>query len=135
MSLLNTKPRYFPTAVATQSGWANPVTGELLVSIGNLKHKLELEDVQKLIYKIPTSLVVVPESVVVEVVIPAIVVIKEPKKEIVMNESVPEVKTRKPYAPRKPKVIGEVTESNVPAGQQLIGEVVEYKLDTPIIGE
>jgi hypothetical protein len=40
-----------------------------------------------------------------------------------------EVKVRKQYAPRKPKVIGEVTESQVPDNMQLLGEVVEYDLD------
>jgi hypothetical protein len=103
MSLLNTKPRYCPNAVATQSGWTDPVTGELLVSVGNLKNKLALEQ---------------PKLVIEE--------------KIIMQ---PEVKTRKPYAPRKPKVIGEVTESKLPAGTQLLGEVVEYDLEKPVIGE
>lgn len=125
MSLLNTKPRYFPTAIATKSGWANPITGELLVSIGNLKAKLELEE---------SSAV----QVAVQEIVQVIDVVTEKPIEItkgnIMIET-PETKTRKQYAPRKPKVIGEVTESNIPAKQQLIGEVVEYKLDTPVIGE
>jgi hypothetical protein len=133
MSLFNTKPRYFPTAIATESGWINPITKEVLVSVGGLKSKLEAE--AKLIK--PTVIEAVPESIV-DVLIP---VIEEPevvepiKEEIVMNEEIVDVKTRKPYAPRKPKVIGEVTNSDVPAGTQLIAEVVEYDLDTSIVGE
>lgn len=43
MSLLKTKPSYAPDCVATESGWTNPVTGEVLVAIGNLKAKLKAE--------------------------------------------------------------------------------------------
>lgn len=115
MSLLKTKPHYFPTAIATESGWINPVTKELLVSVGGLKSKLALE----------------LGEVVVEPVVAKIVI--ETEKEIVM-EVEKEVKPRKEYT-KKPKVIGEVTEAKVPTGQQLIGEVVEYKLDQTVIGE
>jgi hypothetical protein len=44
MSLLKTKPNYAPNCVATERGWTNPVTGEVLVAIGMLKTKLELEN-------------------------------------------------------------------------------------------
>lgn len=44
MSLLKTKPSYAPNCVATERGWTNPVTGEVLVAIGMLKTKLELEN-------------------------------------------------------------------------------------------
>lgn len=114
MSLLNTKPRWCVGAIPTISGWADPKTGEILVSIGNLKARLEAEQPKV-------------EPIVIE-----------QKEEIKMNEEVtetPQPKQRKQYAPRKPKVIGEVTENKVPDGQQLIGEVVEYDLDKTVIGE
>lgn len=44
MSLLKTKPSYAPNCVATERGWTNPVTGEVLVAIGMLKTKLEAEN-------------------------------------------------------------------------------------------
>lgn len=130
MSLLKTKPHYFPTAIATESGWINPVTKELLVSVGGLKSKLALEEAM-----IP----VIAPVPVVEAKIAEVATIPEPiietKEPIVMNETTPEVKTRKPYAPRKPKVIGEATENKLNENQQLIGEVVEYNLDNKVIGE
>ena len=43
MSLLKTKPRWCPTAIATNQGWVNPVSKELLVAIGNLKAMLDAE--------------------------------------------------------------------------------------------
>jgi hypothetical protein len=109
MSLMNTRPRYCPTAVATESGWMNPVTKELLVSVGGLKSKLAIEEAAKVV------------AIKVADVI-------QPIEEIKMENPV-EVKVRKQYAPRKPKVIGEVTESQVPDNMQLLGEVVEYDLD------
>lgn len=119
MSILNTKPRWFPAAIPTISGWANPVTGEILVSVGNLIERIKAETP--------------PEEI--KVAVPTVI---EQPKEIIMNEQVPEVtqpKQRKPYAPRKPKVIGEVTENKIPQGAQLLGEVVEYDLDKEVIGE
>lgn len=35
--LLKTKPSWFPTAIATDRGWENPKTGEVLIAIGRLK--------------------------------------------------------------------------------------------------
>lgn len=43
MSLLATKPSWFQNAVATDYGWVNPNTGELLVSHRQLKTKLDRE--------------------------------------------------------------------------------------------
>ena len=40
---MKTKPHWCPTAVATNQGWVNPTTGELLVSLGGLAQKLEDE--------------------------------------------------------------------------------------------
>jgi hypothetical protein len=124
MSLLNTKPRYFPTAEATESGWINPVTKELLVSVGGLKSKLALEELRVNIGNV--------EIKTTQEVLHEVLNNVELEKEKIMNESTPEVKTRKPYAPRKPKVIGEQTEQAVPAGMQLIGDVVEYNLDSNV---
>ena len=100
MSLLKTKPRYCENAVATESGWINPVTKELLVSVRNLKSKLKIETR----------------------------ILNKAKK--MENNELPRV--RKEYAPRKPKVIGEVVEQPKP---QLLGEVVEYDLEKPVLGE
>lgn len=129
MSLLNTKPRYFPTAVPTESGWTNPVTGEVLISIGGLKGKLEAEALAN-----PVEVVVEVSAPVVEVSVevPEVSVIETKEKEIVMEPVVQ--KQRKEYT-KKPKVIGEVTEHKLDSGKQLIGEIVEYDLDKPVIGE
>jgi hypothetical protein len=94
----------------------NPVTKELLVSVGGLKSKLAIEEAAKVV-AIKVADVVIEVADVIE-----------PIKEIKMENPV-EVKVRKQYAPRKPKVIGEVTESQVPDNMQLLGEVVEYDLD------
>lgn len=119
MSLLNTKPRWFTgECVATERGWVNPKNNEVLVSIGNLKAKLEAETQ-------PVPVKIEPQIIVAE---PEIVI-----KEVKQMET--EEKQKKPQG-RKPKVIGEVTESKIPANQQLIGEVVEYDLNTTkVIGE
>ena len=37
------KPRWAPNAVATDKGWVDPETGELLVSLKNLKSKIAAE--------------------------------------------------------------------------------------------
>lgn len=129
MSLLNTKPRWYKgEVIATERGWVNEKTGEVLVAIGNLKAKLEAEGVVEEIKP-----VVVVENVAPKVEIPTVEEVKpEVKKEELKMEPVIVKKPRKPYTY---KVVGEVTEKKIPQGQQLIGEVVEYNLDTPVIGE
>lgn len=108
MSLLNTKPRWFVgEVIATERGWVNPKNNEVLVAIGNLKEKLAQEGI------------ITP-------------VVQE--KEVVM-EIKPEVKKRKEYAPRKPKVIAEVVEQKIESTQQIIGEVVDYTPENNIIAE
>ena len=77
MSLLNTKPRYFPTAIATESGWINPVTKELLVSVGGLKSKLALEEAASVVVAVVVTAeptVVVPVVAKVEPVVAKVVV-------------------------------------------------------------
>jgi hypothetical protein len=113
MSLLSTKPRYFPTAVATERGWVNPQTGEVLVSIGNLKLKLEAET--------PVEVVTKLEPPVIEIV--------ETKEEIIMETKLETpVKVKREYN-KKPKVIGEVVEEKLETNRQIIGEVLEHDLD------
>lgn len=34
-------PRWFPTAIPTQFGWANPKTGEILIAIRNLENPVK----------------------------------------------------------------------------------------------
>lgn len=101
MSLLNTKPRYFPSSIATNRGWTNPITGEVLVSIGNLKSKLEAE---------------------------FLTITEQPKEVIMETNTETQVKVKREYN-KKPKVIGEVVEQPVETNKQIIGEVVEYDLD------
>lgn len=103
MSLLNTKPRWFPEAVASVSGWINPKTGEVLVSIGNLKAKLEAE--------LGTALEV--QEIIPE---PAPIIKKEVKMEQVKKDD------------KKKKPLVEQTKTKLNESQVLLGEVVEYKL-------
>lgn len=122
MSLLQTKPNWFRgECIATERGWVNPKNNEVLVAIGNLKVKLELE-----IAKTTKVEVRVESADLIELPVfiePKIIKVKEIKME------------KKPVVAKKVKVIGEVTEKNIPAGKQIIAEVVEYDLDKPIIGE
>ena len=108
MSLLNTKPKYCPDAIPTISGWVNPKTNELLVSVRNLKSRLAAE-------RIMTKKVNRME-------------IKSNQEEIVKRSP-----GRPKGSPNKPKVIGEVVEEQ--KKRQIIGEVVEYDLDQRVIGE
>lgn len=39
-----TPPKWAPYAVATERGWVNPKTGELLISLKGLKSKIEAEN-------------------------------------------------------------------------------------------
>lgn len=121
MSLLKTKPTWHRgEVIATERGWVNPLNNEVLVSIGNLKQKLELE-----FASIPKP-VVEPELVVEKIESPI-----EQKPEIVKEHK---METKK-QTNKKPKVVVETTQKTVPVGQQLIAEVVEYDLDKPIIAE
>lgn len=124
MSLLKTKPNWFRgEIIATEQGWVNPQNNEVLVSVGNLKSKLAAE----LAASAPKA------EPVVEVQ-----VIEEPKVEIIKVKEVKvesQEKQKKHVAPKKARVIGEVTEANVPAGKQIIAEVVEYDLDKTVLGE
>lgn len=93
MSLLKTKPSYAPNCVATERGWTNPVTGEVLVAIGMLKTKLEAEN--------PT-----PVEVVAEVVERKVFTKETLKKSIKKNQV----------------LLGEVVEMPLVDGTEVIGE-------------
>lgn len=95
MSLLKTKPSYAPNCVATERGWTNPVTGEVLVAIGMLKTKLELEN--------PTPVVA---PVVAEVVERKVFTKETLKKSLKKNQV----------------LLGEVVEMPVVDGAEVIGE-------------
>lgn len=96
MSLLKTKPSYAPNCVATERGWTNPVTGEVLVAIGMLKTKLEAEN--------PTP--VAPVEVVAEVVERKVFTKETLKKSLKKNQV----------------LLGEVVEMPVVDGAEVIGE-------------
>jgi hypothetical protein len=116
MSLLTTKPSWFRgNVIATERGWVNPLNNEVLVAIGNLKVMLEAE--------FAASKPVELKLVEVETNVPDVIIVKENKME-----------NKKP-ATKKTKVIAETTEKTVPAGQQLIAEVIEHDLDKKIIAE
>ena len=127
MSLLKTKPNWFRgEIIATEQGWVNPQNNEVLVSVGNLKSKLALELAET-----------TPKVEVVKVESPKVMV-EEPKIEIIKVKEIKmdaQEKQKKSVATKKTRVIGEVTEAKVPAGKQIIAEVVEYDLDKPVIGE
>lgn len=139
MSLLNTKPRWFQDAVATDRGWVNPISGEVLIAIGNLKMKLEAEvkylsekysaeALSKPYVDIPT-----PETIYTKQKIePVVEIVETPveqTKEIIMETKIETpVKIKREYN-KKPKVIGEVVEEKLETKRQIIGEVVEHDLD------
>lgn len=69
MNNILTPPIYCPTAIATDAGWVNPKSGELLMSIRNLKQRIAEEELA-LAYQAtipgvieePTMIVAEPES-------------------------------------------------------------------------
>jgi hypothetical protein len=107
MSLMRTKPHWCPSAIATNQGWVNPKSGELLVAIGGLARQLEAEQP------------VVPVSPVQTVSVVDTVVVAPVEEKIETHSIVKETKVKKPKK-----------------GQQIVAEVVEYDLDQDsIIGE
>lgn len=137
MSLLKTKPLWAQNAVATKFGWQDPVTKEVYVSIRGLDERLAAEQA----INVEAPVVEVKEPVNPDFVAP-VEVVAEPvevveiveKKEIVMQETAPEVEVKVPAKRgRKPKALNEVVEQ--PTGLQVIGEVVEQPEGVQIIGE
>lgn len=139
MSLLNTKPRWFQDVVASDRGWINPKTGEVLIAIGNLKAKLEVE-AKYLSEKYsaealskPTVDIPTPETIYIKrETTPVVEIVETPveqPKEIIMETKIETpVKVKREYN-KKPKVIGEVVEEKLETSRQIIGEVVEHDLD------
>jgi hypothetical protein len=129
MSLMKTFPIWAPTAIATEQGWCDPRTKEVYVSLRGLKSRLEAEGTKP----VAAPVVKYEEPVVVET---APVVIEEKpteiKEEVKMEQTVEEVKVKRPYN-KKVRQVNEAVEE--PTGVQIIGEVVEYKIDQPVIGE
>lgn len=127
MSILKTKPRWAPTAVATKYGWQDPVTREIYVSIGGLDAMIEAENVSK-----EDTTVAKEDTVSTETVEQ----VQTNQSEEIMNtpENKPKVeeqRTKRTYI-KKPKMYEQTQE---PVGVQIIGEVVEHDLDKQVIGE
>ena len=123
MSLLNTKPRWFSgELIATESGWVNPLNNEVLVSVGNLKSRLEKE-----FSKLPKTVKPVQAIVVAEVVKTVITKIEE----VVMEINEP----KKDILFKKPKLVLETSISKIKKNQEIIAEVVVHDLDKQVIAE
>ena len=141
MSLLLTKPKWHRgPVIATERGWINEITKEVLVSVKNLKARLEAEHPtqNEVATEVPEIFekLVVPE-IIAEPVVPAtapeipVFIIEAPvveEKEVKM-----EVQDKKKLVSKKPKVVGEVVETN--PSKQIIAEVVEYDLEKNVIAE
>ena len=114
MSLLKTKPNYAPNCVATASGWTNPVTGEVLVAIGNLKVKLKEEKAEK-----------------------AALAAAEKKLAAVQTEKKAAVVVAPPVVVKNKVLVKENFKKSPEKGQVLIGEVVEFPIvdGAVVIGE
>lgn len=138
MSLLNTKPKWAPQAIATNRGWTDPVTGEVYVSIGNLLSKLEAAGsapVKSVEAELAEGL---SQPAVVEA--PEVAkVVESPKEDVKVQVSETTQVTETSDAPKRrgrpPKTqqTNEVVEQ--PAGVQVIGEVVEQPAGVQVIGE
>ncbi len=103
MSLLKTKPKWCPFAEASEQGWINGNTGELLVSLRGLKSKLEAEQ--------PLTIVIKEETVE----------IKETEVKVEAQPfQVKEQTVKKPK--RNQKIIAEVVEYKIGDDQEVIGE-------------
>ena len=102
---LKSKPRWCPTAVATEQGWVNSLNGELLVSHRGLKSKIDAEEV--------------PPAPIQEEVIMQIQ--EEVKVELTpVQVEIKEETIKKPK--KKQKLLGEVVEFDIPSDAKVIGE-------------
>ena len=102
MSLERTRPRWCPLAVATNRGWENSNTGELLVSFRNLKNLMDAE--------IAASQPVEPQKEVI---------METPKEEVQEVKLVLEQTVKKPK--KNQKIIAEVVEYDL-NDKEVIGE-------------
>ena len=107
MSYLNKKPKWCPTAIATEQGWVNSLNGELLVSLRGLKSKIDAEIAAELA--------------------------TQSKKEVIMQVQEEKAEDKQ----TKSEVIKEETVKKPKKKQKLLGEVVEFKINdtSEIIGE
>jgi hypothetical protein len=104
---LKSKPRWCPTAVATEQGWVNSLNGELLVSHRGLKSKIDAEDASP-------APVVIQEEVIMQVQ-------EEVKVDLDQDHGeIQEETIKKPK--KKQKLLGEVVEFDVPDDAKVIGE-------------
>ena len=128
MSLMKTFPIWAPTAIATEQGWCDPRTKEVYVSIRGLKTRLEAEGSEPVaVAEVKYVAPVVETTPVVIEEVPTVI-----EEEVKMEQIVEEVKVKRTYN-KKPRAVNEAVEE--PSGVQIIGEVVEYKIDQPVIGE
>lgn len=131
MTLLKTKPRWAPTAIATDRGWSDPVTGEVYVAIGNLKTLLQQEAPEVVV----ESIVKPVTAIVVEAATPVAEPVEVKTQSEVRAPKEPTAsKTKRQY--KKKDDMKQVTEQAAEA-KTLVNEVVETKLETgqKIIGE
>ena len=121
MSLESTKPTWYNGEVlATESGWVAKETNELLVSLRNLKTRLESE-----VSKIVEEIVEVKTEFVEEVeeIVEKIKPTKKSKKDAAMETE-----------PKK-VIVSEVVEADAELTKKIIGEVVEVDLTKTVIAE
>lgn len=105
---LRSKPRWCPTAIATEQGWVNSLNGELLVSHRGLKSKIDAETISQV------QEVEIQEEVIMQVQ-EEVKVQLEPVQVEIKEETI-----KKPK--KKQKLLGEVVEFNIPTDSEIIGE-------------
>lgn len=93
MSVLKTKPRWTNLAVATEYGWVNSGTGELLVSFRGLKSRLEKEELE---------------------------MIEQAKQEAAAKAPIPIQKEVKQVKKAKKQIIAEVVEHKIDADGMIV---------------
>lgn len=98
---MKTKPKWCQFAAASEQGWINSKTGELLVSMRGLKSKLETE-----------TQLQVKEEIIMQV--------QEEVKTEIEPVQIQEETIKKPK--KKQKLLGEVVEFTVTPDQEVIGE-------------
>jgi hypothetical protein len=142
MSLYKTKPRWHRgEIIATERGWVNPHNNEVLVSIGNLKSKLEAEDrainIPLEVEQKITAPLEVEQAIEGEMVSEVEVEVLETEVKSTRKynrKSMVESKKENIMEDPKKEIIGEVVES-ITDSKKIIGEVVETDLEKQIIAE
>lgn len=108
MNYLKTKPRWCPNVEATEQGWINSLNGELLVSLRGLKSLLAADQA-----KLDIAAATIPKEVPMQPV----------QEEVVQTPTEVQVPIKEETI-KKPK-----------KKQKLLGEIVEYPVDSQVIGE